>query len=245
MKFILSPTKTMAGADVPPAQSRPAFEAEAGALIRELAPLSVAEVGILYKTSEALTRKTRDQIHGFETAPETAALTAFRGEAFKTLAPENFSPRDLAFANAHLRIFSGLYGILAPLDAIRPYRLDFTTPLKVEGKGLAAFWKERINSYFREWMAPGEALVNLASDEYSRILTPKGAPWVCIDLQFREKGDGKLKNLSVRAKQARGSFARYLIENRISSAGALKTAVVDGYAYEPTLSSEGEWFFVR
>ena len=166
MKLILSPTKTMAGAHAPKTKSRPAFEAEARGLIRQLSSLSMEELKGLYKTSDALTRKTRDQIHGFERAEETPALLAFRGEAFKTLAPEEFSAGDMAFANAHLRIFSGLYGILAPLDAIRPYRLDFTTPLKVEGRGLTAFWKEGINAYFREWTAPGEELVNTSADFY-------------------------------------------------------------------------------
>ncbi|HCY85824.1 MAG TPA: hypothetical protein DHV36_11880 [Desulfobacteraceae bacterium] len=253
MKFILSPTKTMeiplpgAGSDAVNeiALSAPAFEPEANRLMGDLSALDLAAVGKLFKTGEALTRKTREQILKFSSADTGPSLFAFRGEAFKSLSPEGFDSGHLALAQSRMRIMSGLYGVLRPLDRIKPYRLDVSNALKVDGQTLKAFWRSRLLPYFENFLDPEEPLINLASGEYSSVLAAGPLKSRLVTVQYREKTRDKLKNVAVRAKQARGAFAREIIRQGISSPGDLKTASIDGYVYSGDLSSEREWFFVR
>jgi len=247
MRLILSPTKTMA-VDLPDtgmAQSTPPFASEAVGLNRELAQLGRDEIQSLYKTSKALTQKTLDQIRGFETADSGPALFVFRGEAFKTLEAQRLSREDLSFTMDCLWIFSGLYGILTPMDAIRPYRLDLNNPLKPEGKSLTAFWKDRVVAWAASQLAPDEPILNLASEEYAALFRRSDLENRMITLQFRQNEGGKLKNNSVRAKQARGLFARTTIENRIQNPEDIKPLTPEGYAYSHNLSSPHEWVFIR
>jgi len=249
MKLILSPTKTMDMAEHPGSSklesSRPQFEREADLLIQELAAFDPASLKKLFKTSDALTQKVHEMVQGFAGALSGPAMFVFRGEAFKTLGPGDFTREQILFARENLKIFSGLYGVVSPLDDIKPYRLDFSTPLKINGKSLKAFWKDRIIPCFESLLEPGESLINLASDEYASVLSSKELKEKIITLQFREQADGKLKNITVRAKQARGSFARHIIRRALTDPKDLKQAVVDGYAYSQNLSSDREWFFIR
>ena len=247
MKLILSPTKTMAF-DIPEtgvAQSTPPFESEAMDLNRELAKIDREKIQALFKTSDALTQKTLDQIRGFDRAASAPALFVFRGEAFKTLNPQDLSREDLTFASEHLWILSGLYGILTPMDGVRPYRLDLTTPLKPEGKSLTAFWKKRVVPWAGERLSPEEPILNLASDEYAALFRRSTLTDRMITLQFRQREADRLKNNSVRAKQARGLFARAVIEDKIQNPDTLKDLCLDGYAYSGQSSSPAEWFFIR
>lgn len=251
MKLILSPTKTMANSDLSAglfAKDLPQFDQEAGELNQFLTALDLAALQKLFKTSETLTQKTHDQIHGFETADTGPALFVFQGEAFKTLSPKDFTRDQIEFAQAHLRIFSGLYGVLAPLDLIKPYRLDFNTPLALDSMdavGLKKFWQKKIIPYFESLVEPGEPIINLASEEYSKTLSSPDLKERLITLQFREKSKNKLKNISVRAKQARGFFARKIIQDKISQPGDIKHLCVEGYTYSQTDSTSAEWFFIR
>lgn len=247
MKLILSPTKTMIGepTGIGGKLGIPFFEQNARALNRQLAKLSELEIRSLFKTGDALTQKTLEQIRIFKTASPAPALFAFRGEAFKTLNSDSFSAEDLAFAQTHLRILSGLYGILSPMDGIRPYRLDAATPLKQGKKSLRMFWKEKLGPWFLDFLAPDEVLLNLASEEYASLLRVPGLAERTITLQFREQDGKKLKNIPVRAKQARGIFARAVILNRIQTPSNLKTLSPDGYVYSERHSNALEWFFIR
>lgn len=250
MKLFLSPTKTMvfdtAASDIsetPP--GIPRFEQEARELIQQLALLNQDEIQTLFKTSEALTQKSWDQIRTFDRASSAPALFVFRGEAFKTLAPDEFTREQLEFAQANLFILSGLYGILTPMDAIRPYRLDLNTPFRVNGNGLKAFWKERVGSFLKERIDPKEPILNLASDEYASLIKGSSLSEQMITLQFRQREKGRLKNIAVRAKQNRGIFTKAVIENLIQSPDSLKEMTIGGYAYSPDLSSPNEWFFIN
>lgn len=251
MKLVLSPTKTMnmagQGEKVsdPQKTGRPEFEQEAGLLIRELAALDMPRLKKLFKTSDVLTQKVHEMVKGFAGATPGPAMFAFRGEAFKTLEPEDFTKKQIRFAQENLRVFSGLYGVLSPLDSIKPYRLDFNTPLKINAKSLKAFWKDRLIPYFESLLEPGESLINLASNEYASVLSSKELKEKTITLQFREQAGEKLKNITVRAKQARGSFARHIIRRALTDPKDLKQAEIDGYAYSQDLSSDREWFFIR
>jgi hypothetical protein len=249
MKILVSPTKTMAF-DTPSIRlhmgmSQPRFEREANLLNQELRALDFGALKDLFKTSDKLTQKTWDQIHDFTLAVPAPALFAFQGEAFKTMNPRQFDPDQLAFADKTLKIFSGLYGVLRPMDGIKPYRLDFNTPLPRGPKKLKLFWKEKIISYFEKQTQKGEVILNLASEEYSSILGPSRLNAQVITLQFREMVEGKLKNLSVRAKQARGLFAGEIIQKKRVDANAIKDITLSGYGYRDDLSTRTEWFFIR
>ena len=245
MKLILSPTKTMASPGGDHQVTTPAFAPQADYLIQQLHAMEVSDLATLLKTSDALTQKTREQIEAFGDAPSHPAILTFRGEAFKSLGASDFSPEDLAFAQAHLIILSGLYGVLAPMDGIRPHRLDFNTPLAVEDGRLKAFWKKRLVPWFQERVDPREVILDLASREYASILDGSPLASQIIHFQFRERRGDRLKNISVRAKQARGAFARYIIQQGLDSPAPLKSVIVDGYAYHADLSCPGEWFFIR
>jgi cytoplasmic iron level regulating protein YaaA (DUF328/UPF0246 family) len=247
MKLILSPTKTMAF-DAPETgipKASPVFESQAADLNRQLSRLNRDQIQALYKTSDSLTQKTLEQIRGFDTAASGPALFVFRGEAFKTLDPMSFSREDLEFARDHLFILSGLYGILSPLDGIRPYRLDLNTPFKPGKKSLTIFWKEFVVPWAEGQLAAGEAILNLASEEYAALLRGSVLEDRLITLQFRQKDGQKLKNNSVRAKQARGLFAREVILNRIQDPEDLKSLSPEGYVFSQDHSGPADWFFIR
>lgn len=251
MKILVSPTKTMAFDKIPirlhmdMGMSQPRFEREAGLLNQELKALDFGALKNLCKTSDKLTQKTWDQIHDFTLATPGPALFAFQGEAFKTMNPRQFNPDQLAFANETLKIFSGLYGVLRPMDGIKPYRLDFNTPLPMRSKTLKLFWREKVSAYFEAQTQTDEVILNLASKEYSSILDTSSLKGQVITLQFREMAEGKLKNLSVRAKQARGLFASEIIQKKITNVNAIKKIVLADYGYAKDLSSIAEWFFIR
>lgn len=249
MKILVSPTKTMAFDKIPASlhmgMSWPRFEREADLLNQELKALDFGALKNLFKTSDKLTQKTWDQIHDFTLAVPGPALFAFQGEAFKTMNPRQFDPGQLAFANETLKIFSGLYGVLRPMDGIKPYRLDFNTPLPKRSKTLKLFWREKVSAYFEAQTQKDEVILNLASQEYSSILDTSSLKGQVITLQFREMAEGKLKNLSVRAKQARGLFASEIIQKKITNVNAIKKIVLADYGYAKDLSSTAEWFFIR
>ncbi len=200
----------------------------------------------LFKTSDAVTDKCHRQIHDFNSTETEAALFAFRGEVFKALAPEDFTGKELAFANAHMHILSGLYGILKALDGIKIYRFDFNTPLKLtDSSSLKKFWQDKIITYFKQLLVEQETILNLASAEYSYVLTSSHLKNRLITLGFREKKQGKFTNTSVFSKQARGFFCREVIKKRISNPQELKECTVAGYSFQKNLSNENVWFFVR
>ena len=253
LTFILSPTKTMeipvsftdTDRDNALTASQPDFEPEADRLMGLMSGLDEAALSALFKTGDALTRRTRDQVRQFGRAPSGPAMFAFRGEAFKTLAPEQFGREELHRAQCSMRILSGLYGVLRPLDRIKPYRLDTGTPLKIKGQTLKAFWRSRLLPYFEDLLEPDLPLVNLASAEYSSVLAAGALKSRLLTIQFREKHPDKLKNVAVRAKQARGAFAAEMIRQGPDHPDALKSFCIDGYTYADQLSSPREWFFVR
>lgn len=249
MQIVMSPTKTMAFDRIPENMAlktrRPRFDAQANEFNRKLKGLDRDAVKKLFKTSDALTGKVCAHIHNFDSAQEGPALFVFQGEAFKTLSPLQFDPDQLEFANEHLRIFSGLYGVLRPLDRIKPYRLDFNTPLRMGSSGIKQFWKEKILACFEPAIQAGGVILNLASNEYSSVLTSSSFADKIITLEFRQRENGRIKNQAVRSKQARGLFAGKIIREKIVSAAAIKDIILSDYRYERSLSSRTRWFFVR
>ena len=185
-----------------------------------------------------------------ESTPNNAkqALLAFKGDVYTGLNAEDFSADDFAFAQQHLRMLSGLYGLLRPLDLMQPYRLEMGTKLaNARGKDLYAFWGERISQWLNEDLAAqgDEVLLNLASQEYFGAVKPKALNARIIDTVFKDQKNGQYKIISFYAKKARGLMARYVIKERLQDPEGLKDFNLDGYRFDPASSSENQLVFLR
>jgi cytoplasmic iron level regulating protein YaaA (DUF328/UPF0246 family) len=173
-----------------------------------------------------------------------AALFAFTGDVYEGLDAATLKKGDIAFAQKHLRILSGLYGLLRPLDLIQPYRLEMGRALKTRAaKNLYEFWRETLTAVLNKM--PGELLVNLASQEYFKAIDPRKLGKQIVSPVFKDEKNGKLKIISFYAKKVRGTMARYLIQNRITDADGLPGFAEDGYTYDSELSKPAAPVFVR
>ena len=250
--LLLAPSKgqTFAPIDPYPAAFQPEFDEQSGMLIEALARLDGPALAKLMQLSPALTEQTLDKIRALATdaAPARPALFAFSGEAFRSLDAASLNDADLQFAQAQLRILSGLYGVLRPFDLIRPHRLEMATRLAVgTAKNLYDFWGELVTASLNRDLAREETpvVLNLASDEYARVVQKKRltAPW--LDIQFKEESNGRLRSVAIHAKRARGLMARFILRERITRAADLRAFSDSGYRFRPELSSEWSWVFAR
>jgi len=176
------------------------------------------------------------------------ALLAFKGDVYIGLAAENYTQRDFTFAQKNLRILSGLYGLLRPLDLIQPYRLEMGIKLKnTYGKDLYEYWGTCIAESLEAEIAGhrNKTLINLASVEYFKSIQRKHFNRPVITPVFKDFSGGTYKILSFFAKKARGSMATYIVKNRINKPADIKTFDLDGYVFNPSFSSEDKWVFTR
>jgi cytoplasmic iron level regulating protein YaaA (DUF328/UPF0246 family) len=228
--------------------TEPAFLDRSGQLISKLRNFSTAELMEFMAVSEKLAELNRQRFADWNLpfTPDNAkqALLAFTGDMYDGLDAPSLSNPDLTFAQKHLRILSGLYGLLRPLDLIQPYRLEMGRPLKTEdAKNLYEFWRDTVTKELNR--LPGELLVNLASQEYVKAIDVKKLNKQIISPVFKDGKNGRLKIISFYAKKARGSMARFIIENRISKPNELLVFTTDGYAYVPELSTASEPVYTR
>ncbi len=176
------------------------------------------------------------------------AVLAFKGDVYVGLAAETYTQADFDYAQQHLRILSGLYGLLRPLDLIQPYRLEMGTRMEnTRGKNLYQFWDDRITNTLNDLMENHEekVLVNLASNEYFKAVKSKQLNVPVITPVFKDFKNGKYKVISFLAKKARGWMTSYIIKNRLEQVEDIKGFDVEGYTYNEELSSEQEWVFTR
>lgn len=176
------------------------------------------------------------------------AVLAFKGDVYVGLAAETYTQADFDYAQQHLRILSGLYGLLRPLDLIQPYRLEMGTRMEnTRGKNLYQFWDDRITNTLNDLMENHEekVLVNLASNEYFKAVKSKQLNVPVITPVFKDFKNGKYKVISFLAKKARGWMTSYIIKNRLEQVEDIKGFDVEGYTYNKELSSEQEWVFTR
>lgn len=251
--IVLSPAKrldfTPPALDVASTPRRCADEtAELAKVTRKL---SRADLRRLMSISDALADLNYERFQAFDNETTEGALQAvfaFAGDVYDGLDARSLAPADLAWAQDHLRILSGFYGLLRPLDAIQPYRLEMGTRLKTpRGANLYDFWGERISQRLNDDAAPlpDRTLVNLASQEYFGAVDAKALKLPVITPHFKERKDGEARIISFFAKKARGAMARYAIENRIEKAADLKAFDRDGYRFDKALSTEADWIFIR
>ncbi len=249
MIVVLSPSKSM---DMEPANnlpdSQPAFLDQSKQLIAQARMFSTAELMDFMQISEKLAKLNHQRFKDWNVpfSPENAkqAILAFTGDVYDGFDAPTLKTRDMNFAQEHLRILSGLYGLLRPLDLIQPYRLEMGRPLKTRGADtLYAFWKEAITQELNQ--RPGDLLVNLASQEYFKAINKRTLDKQVVTPVFKDEKNGKLKIISFFAKKARGRMARYIIQNRITNTDGLRSFAEDGYVFDPDSSTPSEPIFVR
>jgi hypothetical protein len=252
---ILSPAKSlqMDGADDAACRfetSKPRFSARSRALADELKERSPRSLESLMSISAKLAELNAErwQQFGERANPRGAAAMCFRGDVYQGLEAWTMSKRSLGWAQDHVRILSGLYGLLRPLDVIQPYRLEMGTRLETEaGKNLYAFWGEELSRTLKKDMkaAKADTLVNLASDEYSKAARLGEIGLDVLDVKFMQKDGGKLKFISFHAKRARGLMARWMADNRPRTVAELSKFDLEGYQFQAKEGAEALMVFSR
>lgn len=254
MLIVLSPAKTLDYASpIPPVEaSRPEFGAEAKRLVERLRTFSPAEVARLMDLSDTLAALNVARYATWRARPAAAdvrpAVLAFDGDVYDGLGARGLATDALDWAQRHVRILSGLYGVLRPLDAMQPYRLEMGTRLENErGRDLYAFWGDRPARALSRALAEsgGRTLVNLASEEYFRAVDTKALGAPVVQPVFQERRGTAWKVISFNAKRARGAMTRFAIDHRIDDPEGLKGFDADGWAFEPSVSDDRTWVFRR
>lgn len=253
MHILLSPAKTITGTSKieVPSGSIPQFQQAATDIALYMAQYSVEDLKRLLKLSPKLALESYERFQHFHSTDERPlqALLAYTGVVFKHINPKDFSEEDFLFAQTHLRIVSICYGLLRPLDLIKPYRMEYDIKLPELGDGnMYNFWKGRqTQSLIKEIKADDNLLINLASmdvqpafewkkiEDSVRIITPEFKVWK----------NGKAETIVIYAKMARGQMSRYIIKNKISNPEELKSFTWEGFQYKETLSSENNWVFLQ
>lgn len=229
--------------------SRPYFLAEAEKINNKLRKLSRKKLSDLQSISSQLAslNYSRNQEWNVEHKNHVKqAVLSFKGDVYQGMQAEEWSVEDMKFANDHLRILSGLYGILKPSDLIMPYRLEMGTSLPVgRRKDLYDFWKDKIKAYFRENIPADELLVNLASVEYFKAIEKAGIKNSVLNVEFKDYSKGEFKVISFYAKRARGVMAEYIIKNRLSRKEEIMAFDDDGYYFDAKESTDSNYVFLR
>ena len=254
MLAVLSPAKTL-DFDTPATtkkSSQPRFVDESGQLIRTLRRRSPDEISSLMGISDQLaelnSRRYQEWRSEFQPGDAKQAALAFKGDVYLGLEAHRFSERDLSWAQKRLRILSGLHGLLRPLDLIHPYRLEMGTSLKTKsGANLYDFWGEKVTEALNEDLSQFKrpALINLASNEYFKVLQRDAIQARIVDVKFLDLKNGQYKFLSFFAKKARGLMAAYMVANRSASVASLKRFDWHGYRFSAEQSHADEWVFLR
>jgi len=253
MLLVISPAKSM-DFDTPSTieqSTHPKFLSEATMVNKELRKLKAEQLAKLMDISSKLAELNfeRNQLWSENPSVENIkqAVLAFSGDVYQGLQAETFSEEQMKLAQERIRILSGLYGLLRPLDLIQPYRLEMGTNLSVKGrKDLYEFWKDKITAQLQsELKTNGNILINLASNEYFKVLDTKKLDAQIITPIFKDFKGGQYKMISFFAKRARGLMCRFVIENNLTEPEDLKAFDLEGYYFNSGLSKESEWVFTR
>ncbi len=252
MLIVLSPAKRLDFTEADPAlpASERRFVEDTASLARTARARSVSELRQLMGISDDLARLNRERFQAFDpdSLDGVQAVLAFAGDVYEGLGARELDAASLGWAQDHVRILSGLYGLLRPLDRIQPYRLEMGTRLKTRrGSSLYDFWGDRLSACLNA-DAEGQGrrtVVNLASQEYFGAIDARALKLPVVTPQFRESKDGESRIISFFAKKARGGMTRFAIDERIEKAEDLKAFDRDGYRFDKAASSETEWIFIR
>jgi cytoplasmic iron level regulating protein YaaA (DUF328/UPF0246 family) len=255
MFIVLSPAKTL-DYDNPlptlPTQTEPRFLDDSAELVRHMRDWTAADLAALMKVSDKIARLNVERFStwrkNMNNAAARPAVFAFRGGVYVGLDIDQFNQRQLKQAQSRLRILSGLYGLLRPLDRIRPYRLEMGTRLPNErGRNLYQFWSDKLTRRLAQDMraADSKVLVNLASREYFKVIEPGMLPGPVVSPVFQDEKNGRYKVISFLAKKARGRMTAWILRNRISRPEELADFDLDGYTYAARQSTPEAPIFRR
>jgi len=254
MKILISPAKSLNYKDVIPfnEKTQPLFLAKAREIQTILQTLSPSDLGQLMHISDSLAllnwTRNQERLLEFNGNGEMyrSAIYAFDGDVYTGLDAYNLTVSQVNSLQHKLRILSGLYGLLKPLDQIEPYRVEMGTKIKIGANAnLYEFWKETITKALNEEMTKGELLINLASKEYFTAIDKKKVIGTLVTPDFKELRNGKLKSISFFAKKARGMMVRYIVENEIETLEELKSFHSDGYRFSESDSTDTNLIFTR
>lgn len=254
MFFVLSPAKNLNEKDSAPTQefTRPDLLAEAEILMGELRRLAPQQIAELMHVSDKIALLNAERNAAWHTpfTPENAkqAVFMFNGDVYEGIDAPSLNQTQIGYLQQHVRLLSGLYGLLRPLDLMQPYRLEMgTTFANSRGKNLYEFWGDRITDLLNDTLARAgsSVLINLASQEYFKSVNTRKLQARLITPVFKDEKNGRYKIISFYAKRARGLMVRYAAEHNITEAQQLQDFDYEGYRFNPAASSENEWVFLR
>jgi cytoplasmic iron level regulating protein YaaA (DUF328/UPF0246 family) len=253
MIFLISPAKTLdfESASLSDDFAQPHFLSEAAELNVVMRDFDWQAIGSLMKVSENIARLNVKRFlewrRPFTPLNAKQAVYAFKGDVYTGLSVESMSAEELAYLQSHLRILSGLYGLLKPMDLMQAYRLEMGTKLNnPKGKDLYAFWGDKITELLNQQLGEDDSvLVNLASNEYYKSVHAKQINGKIITPIFKDKKNDKYKIISFYAKKARGLMVRYAADHHVKDVQALKRFDYQGYYYSEEQSTDNSWVFLR
>jgi len=254
MLIVVSPAKKLDYETVPKTKTHtlPDYLDESEILINRMRDFSSLDISELMHVSSKIAELNFDRYEiwdkKFTSKNSKQAVLAFKGDVYTGIDAESFKKTDFDFAQKHLRILSGLYGLLRPLDLMQAYRLEMGTKLStLKGKNLYEFWGEEITEGLNKQLKKikSETLINLASNEYFKSVKPKSLNATIITPAFKEYKNGDYKMIGIYAKRARGLLSRYIIQNKINDPEDIKDFDAEGYSYNKKLSVGNNWVFTR
>lgn len=252
MLIIISPSKTMEyyPEKLQTATTTPRFIPEVKVLVHIIQQMSKPELATVMSMSEKLTDQNHQRFQDFnhKNKTSTPAALAYTGEVYTGLAADKWTESEMNYAQDHLRILSGLYGVLRPNDGVRPYRLEMACRVKTEiGTNLYQFWGNKITSALQKDLETSgtNVMINLASDEYFKSIKPKNLTARIINFAFFEMRNGKRSFVSFSAKRARGLMANYILKNKLTDPTSIQSFTEEGYIFDGAASTSDLMVFVK
>lgn len=246
MKIIFSPSKDMKVGELnSPFSFSPKFKDESKKILNILKILDKNQIEKIMKIKGELLEETYYNIANYDSLSETKAINLYNGVAFKKLELESYNSKELEYLNNSLIILSAMYGALNPFDNIKKYRLDMI--MKISENSLYSFWSEKVTVYINELLSQDseKILLNLASNEYSKMINKKSLNFKMITIDFKELKNGKYSSVSSFSKQGRGMMLNYLIKNQITNIEEIKKFNEENYSFNSELSNENTIIFSR
>ncbi len=254
MLIVVSPAKTL-DYTTPPKTKKftlPDYLDDSAELIHRMREFSSLDISELMKVSTKIAVLNFDRYEvwnkNFTEKNAKQAVLAFKGDVYTGLDAESFTAKDFSFAQSHFRMLSGLYGLLRPLDLMQAYRLEMGTKLSTErGKNLYEFWGNEVTEGLNKQLKKikSKYLINLASNEYFKVVKPRVLKGEIITPAFKELKNDDYKMIGIYAKKARGLLSRYIIQNQLSDIEDIKSFDMDGYKFNKKVSSGNNWVFTR
>ena len=252
MKILLSPAKSLDFKSKLPTEKNSflCFEKEAtylNSILKGKSPKELSDLmGVSSKIADLNYERNQDWSLPFTKKNARQAVYAFSGDVYRGLDAYSIDQEKIDFMQRTVRIISGLYGLIKPLDLIQPYRLEMGTKLSFNNnKNLYEYWREKITNQLNSELSDSEPVLNLASNEYFKAIDSKVVNSDIYSANFKEFKDGKYKTIAIFSKKARGMMTRYIIDNNITDISSLKLFNYDGYVYHDNLSSDRELVFSR